>query len=113
MKKLFTLFAAAFAAIILMPGCQQPGKTAEEITFDSLMQAKVNEYAVVRLTADLSVLTEKEKQMIPMLIEVARIMDDLFWQQALIENKTAFLDSIANPDARCSSVCRRNLMILL
>ncbi len=30
----------------------------------------------------LSMLSEKEKQMIPILIEVSKIMDELFWQEA-------------------------------
>ena len=46
---------------------------------DSIMQAKVKEFAVVKLTTDLSKLTDKEKQMIPLLIEVAGIVDDLYW----------------------------------
>ena len=60
---------------------------------DSIMQAKVKEFAVAKLTTDLSKLTDKEKQMIPLLIEVAVIVDDLYWLQT-IGDKKAFLDSI-------------------
>lgn len=38
-------------------------------------------YASVKLTTDLSKLSEKEKQMIPLLIEAAKIMDTLYWDQ--------------------------------
>lgn len=43
---------------------------------------KLNMYKEVTLTADLSFLSAKEKKIIPILIEVAKIMDDLYWEQA-------------------------------
>jgi hypothetical protein len=52
-------------------------------------------YATVRLTADLSELTDKQRAMIPILIEASKIMDGLFWQQAFGE-KQGFLDSFSN-----------------
>ncbi len=42
----------------------------------------LSQYATFRLTADLSALTENERQMIPILIEAADAMDEIFWQQA-------------------------------
>jgi len=56
-------------------------------------------YATVRLTADLDHLTDNQKQMIPLLIEAAQIMDDLFWLQAY-GDKQALLSSIADPAER-------------
>lgn len=100
MKTLFTFFILPLLAIGLLAGCTRDTSTAEEITFDSLMQAKVGEFAVVQLTTDLSILSENEKQMIPILIEAAGIMDNLFWQQAFAENKNTFLDSLTNLNAR-------------
>ncbi|MBL7138973.1 MAG: Zn-dependent hydrolase [Bacteroidales bacterium] len=100
MKTLLTLFFISILAIGFLTSCNQEKRTAEQIAFDSLMQAKVNEFAVVQLTTDLSLLTENEKKMIPMLIEAARIMDNLFWQQAFAENKVPFLDSLTNINAR-------------
>ncbi|NBC82092.1 MAG: Zn-dependent hydrolase [Bacteroidetes bacterium] len=43
---------------------------------------RVNDYKEISLTTDLSLLTDKEKQMIPLLIKAANIMDELFWLQA-------------------------------
>jgi hypothetical protein len=43
---------------------------------------KLKMYKEVTLTADLSFLSAKEKQIIPILIEVAKIMDDIYWLQA-------------------------------
>jgi hypothetical protein len=39
-------------------------------------------YTVIELTHDLSMLTSRERQMLPLLIEAAGIMDELFWMQA-------------------------------
>ena len=46
------------------------------------LHARLNKYEEVSLTADLNKLSAKEKQMIPLLIEVAEIMDDIFWYEA-------------------------------
>lgn len=46
------------------------------------MQEKLNKYVSVKLSSDLSSLSAKEKQMIPLLIEAAKIMDELFWYEA-------------------------------
>ena len=39
-------------------------------------------YVPFKLTSDLTHLSDKEKKMIPLLIEAADLMDDLFWQEA-------------------------------
>lgn len=81
--------------LVMDTGCKSKSETKnndDSVTM-SEMQKKVNEYAVVKLTTDLSVLTDKEKQMIPILIEAAQLMDDIFWEQTL-GNKSAFLDTI-------------------
>ena len=44
--------------------------------------AMVKEYKKVKLTTDLSQLSDKEKQMLPLMIEAAKIMDELFWMQS-------------------------------
>jgi len=80
--------------VLVFASCNRPvGNGIALSREDSAMLAKINEYAPVRLTTDLSKLTEKEKQMIPLLIEIAQIADDLYWEQTL-GNKNAFLDSI-------------------
>jgi hypothetical protein len=94
------LSLALFAAVT--SSCKQkPGSanSATDTTAMSEMQKKVNEYAVVKLTTDMSKLTEKEKQMLPVLLEVAQIMDDIFWEQTW-GNKAALLDTIKDPFAK-------------
>lgn len=46
------------------------------------LHVRLNKYEVVSLTTDLNKLSAQEKQMIPLLIEVAKIMDDIFWYEA-------------------------------
>lgn len=96
----FMLSLALFAAFT--SSCKQkPGSSnsANDTTAMSEMQKKVNEYAVVKLTTDMSKLTEKEKQMIPILLDVAQIMDDIFWEETW-GNKNALLDTIKDPYAK-------------
>ena len=57
------------------------------------VETKLAGYASVTLTTDVSKLSNKEKQMLPLLIQAAKLMDDLFWQQAY-GNKDSLLASI-------------------
>jgi len=100
LKQIFLLWIALGLIAAFTSSCKQKsGNSANDSTAMSEMQKKVNDYAIVKLTTDLSKLTEKEKQMIPILLDVAQIMDDIFWEQTL-GNKTAFLDTIKDPDAK-------------
>ena len=51
-------------------------------TLDAEMQARLGQYTTVRLTSDLSGLSDSTRAMIPHLVEAARAMDDVFWMQA-------------------------------
>jgi len=55
-------------------------------------------YAEFTLTADLSYLTDRQREMIPLLIQASEIMDDLFWKQAYGPDYKSWLESI--DDAR-------------
>jgi len=67
-------------------------QTATVATPDSAMM-KLNDFASFKLTTDLSVLSENEKKMIPLLLDAAKIMDELFWIEAY-GDKQALLDSL-------------------
>lgn len=90
MKKL-SIFAMSFA-MLAMVGCK--GNKTEE---KSEIQQKVDEYAEYTLTTDLSILTEKEKQLLPIFIQIAEIMDDLYWDQYFGPENRAMLDTITDP----------------
>ena len=61
----------------------------------SYIDQRLASYETVRLTADMGQLSEKEKQIIPLLIQAAQIMDDLFWQQAY-GNKDSLLNAVSD-----------------
>jgi hypothetical protein len=93
-KKLLFVMAIWAVAIFLSACNRQSGAKENALTKnDSSMIAKTDEFAVVKLSTDIGKLTEKEKQMLPLLIEVAKIVDDLYWQQTLGDKKT-FFDTI-------------------
>ena len=56
-------------------------------------------YATVRLTTDLAALTPREREMIPLLIEAARPMDEIYWYQAY-GARDSLLASLADPRLR-------------
>ncbi len=60
---------------------------------------RINQYVTVDLTTDVGKLTEKERAMIPLLIEAAGIMDECFWYEAF-GDRDSLLDSIVDPQRR-------------
>ncbi len=92
MKRLLSLFVLSSLAMSCVPKSES-GKEVSEL------QKKVNEYAEFALTTDLSRLSENEKKMIPILIEVSQIMDGLFWKEAF-GDKNALLDTLSDDAAK-------------
>ena len=89
MKK---LTAMIMTALVALSACNNSPKEKPCV---SEMQTKVNEFAWITLTADLSGLSENERQMLPLMIEAAKIMDDLFWMQTFGDKSR--LDAIEDP----------------
>ncbi len=63
-------------------------------------QARPEIYAEFALTADLSHLSDDQRQMIRILIDASKIMDDLFWRQSYGDDYKAWLDSLTDADTR-------------
>lgn len=75
---------------VSLAGCGDTGgddATAEED--QSPMQALVDQYAVFRLEADLSHLSENDQQVVRLLIEAAQPMDGVFWREAFGDREAA------------------------
>jgi hypothetical protein len=89
MKKL--LIATFVSISLLVAACQPKNEQTTE------MQKKVDNFVEVELTTDISHLSEKEKQMLPLLFEAAQIMDDIFWTQSFGEKRILF-DNILSED---------------
>jgi len=63
------------------------------------MSKKIKEYVSVKLTTDVSKLTENQRKMLPILIKAADIMNGLFWVEAY-GNKDSLLNSISDQDTK-------------
>lgn len=90
--QLFKTFAILF--VIFLAGCATTDNNKDEE-----MKAKVNQFAEVTLDADISWLTDSEREIISILIDVADIMDGLYWEQAY-GNREELLESIGSEYAR-------------
>ena len=81
MKKVFILMLASVLAFSCTNKTSKE-KNKEDMTVNPEIKKKAEEFASFKLTTDLSVLTEKEKQMLPLLFEAAKLMDEIFWVEA-------------------------------
>ena len=66
---------------------------------DAETPSRLDIYAEVSLTTDLSHLSDRQRQMIGLLIDAGKISDDIFWQQVW-GDKDELLDSIEDPKVR-------------
>lgn len=57
-------------------------------------------YADFELTADLSALSDNQREMIKLLIDASQIMDDLFWRQAYGDDYEAWLETLTDAKTR-------------
>ena len=64
------------------------------------MAPRPDVYAEFPLVADLSHLSDRQRQLLVLLIEASQIMDDLFWRQAYGDDYQEWLASIGVDDAR-------------
>ncbi|HEV2146602.1 MAG TPA: hypothetical protein VGR37_04230 [Longimicrobiaceae bacterium] len=76
-----------------------PTAAAQAPSQQPSIRDRLNKYTTVRLTADLSGLSAKERQMIPLLIDAAREQDGVYWHQAY-GNRDSLLARITDPEMR-------------
>lgn len=75
------------------PGTPSTTGGEEPTTPTITVEDRLDKYTTVRLAPDLSELSETQRQMIPLLVEAAQAMDELFWRQAF-GNREALLSSL-------------------
>ena len=100
MKKI-AVYALSGIMLLGIVSCNQNSKIADEeqtvkdtlVEQTSEMQKLVNQYYPVTLTTDLSQLTENDKKMMPLLLEAAKIMDNLFWKEAFGDKNEVLNDT--------------------
>jgi len=86
-----SFFFLICTAVFFNYSCESSSQqdTAGEAAADTLLLAEgkdidklLGKYVPVRLSANMEALSGKQKQMIPILIDAAKIMDELFWYEA-------------------------------
>lgn len=88
-----------FMLLIIVFSCtmKSSNNRPELLISPEQVKHKAAEFVPFTLTTDISVLSEKEKQMLPLLFETASIMEDIFWKQAY-GDRDALLSTISDPD---------------
>jgi hypothetical protein len=110
-KRMIRTWFSILCALLFLAACgpaespavteqpETPTLAAEPSEPVKAANSRFNIYATVRLSADLNHLSDRQKQMIPLLIEASEIMDSLFWKQAF-GDKEDFLAAIEDPAQR-------------
>lgn len=82
--RFFVLSVWVAAATFFISSCTSQSETpsTQENTMNTTTSSLLDQYTQVRLQASLDQLSDKQKQIIPLLIEAAKIMDELFWYEA-------------------------------
>jgi len=86
-------------ATVLFASCTQEVPTEAAPLF-TVVEPRPEIYAEFTLTADLSHLTDNQREMIKLLIDASVIMDDLYWRQAYGDDYQAWLSSIGSDEVR-------------
>ncbi len=78
LKKLIII--SVILSAFLFIECSQSGKNDEQKP-QSKIDKLLSNYADVKLETDLSILNENQKEMLPLLFEAAKLVDELYWAQ--------------------------------
>ena len=93
-----TIFVCLATVILASCGAEPPPDTVIDPLATVAPRPEI--YAEFTLTADLTDLTDNQREMIAVLIEASDIMDELFWRQAFGVDHEAWLASIEGDAAR-------------
>jgi hypothetical protein len=109
-KTLYAIAALPFVCVLFLLGAMTACDRADDAapateappveTTTVLATPRPEIYADVTLTADLSALSEQQRQMIALMIEASQVMDDLFWRQAFRDDYKDWLQSIGIAETR-------------
>lgn len=93
MKKIIVLLSV----MAMVTSCKEDKKEDVVVSMENMtpMEKNLSKYVSFKLTADVSKLTKNEKKMLPLLIQAAEKMNDLFWYESY-GDKEALLNSISD-----------------
>src|SRR5690606_38397792 len=97
MKSLLTAILVCLALF----SCKEEQKEtiSSEEPAQTAMEKNLSKYVNVTLTADLNGLTDNERKMLPLLIQAADEINDVFWHEAY-GDKNASLESIKDENVK-------------
>jgi len=100
MKRLLVLFLLV-GTVVLLPTCKdKEGSDEKKRGQRDRGKTLLSKYQSVKLTTDLTVLSENERRMIPLLIAAADEIDKLFWKQAFGDNKSKLIEKLDDKNLR-------------
>jgi len=92
-KNILIILAVLFSLFALNSCCEEEKTTDDKTTY------QMAKYATVKLSTDISHLSDNQKEMLKVLFEAADIMDEIFWLQNVGE-KESFLNGIEDKNLR-------------
>ena len=99
-ESMLARMARSFVPAILLAACGAEAPNEQVVSAAEATAPRPEIYAEFALTADLSHLGDRQRQMIGVLIEASKIMDDLFWRQAWADDYETRLAAIDDEQAR-------------
>jgi len=91
-------YKKATQTLVLELGSMEKQVTLEQ--FDRMISRKAAEFAEVNLTADISGLSDNQKEMLRLLFKVANIMDNIYWDQVFPDRDAALASMVSEDMAR-------------
>ncbi len=69
-------------AAVAITSCNRPAQKDSSMKEETTLKQKVEEFVPFELNTELSVLSDNERKMLPLLFEAAQLMDDIYWMEA-------------------------------
>ena len=94
-----TVFCFAVTACVEGKTGAIDSTAARDSTATESIADRIAKYTTVALVADTTPLTAKERQMIPLLIDAARLMDPIYWMQTY-GNRDSLIAAVSDADTK-------------
>ncbi len=91
-------------AAVVVFSCTTTANKEENMKEETPIQQKVEEFVPFELNTDLSVLSEKERQMLPLLLEAAKLMDDIYWMEAFGDKSELLTDDLTDAELKFAKI---------
>jgi hypothetical protein len=93
MKTKISIVTIIFLMFFVFSACEDDAEKTETAETENPIKMKAEQFTPFTLTADISHLSDNQKQMLPLLFEASTVMDELFWIEAF-GNKEELLQGV-------------------